>query len=132
MRGIGWNRLPGCLGPREQVCADLKRLQIVQRACGHPVIGRGPQRVRDRTTASRAEVRTKAGWSDVGGDVLSSRNPAEVSRFDEDRKARAATWWVTLRQPTRRPLLRADAPVAQVKSAHHRCDKVTRRADHFF
>ena len=84
MRGIGWNRFPGCLGPGEQVCSSFKDLRIIKQACGHPIIGRGPQWVWDRRTASGTEVRTKAAWSDVGRDVLSSGNPAEIWRFHED------------------------------------------------
>src|SRR5690242_17536844 len=64
---------------------QLQQRALVLRLC---CCAFGPQRVRDRTTASGTEVRTKAGWPDIGGDVLSSRNPAEVSRFDEDGQAR--------------------------------------------
>ncbi len=88
LRAAGRNRIPRSLGANKQVCSNLEVHVVIEQTRGHPIICRSPERVRDRRTASGAEVRTKACRSHIGRDVLMSGDPAKILRLYYDCRIR--------------------------------------------
>ena len=88
LRAAGRNHIPRSLGANKQMCSDLKVHVVIEQTGGHPIICRSPERVRDRRTASGAEVRTKACRFHIGRDMPLSGNPAKIPCFYYDCRIR--------------------------------------------